>query len=70
MRSKTAHSGSEPTEKQIERDVRGLLHGTKEGKIVIENENPSKSGGVRRVVDRTHPDDGTVRSAALNESKG
>jgi hypothetical protein len=47
-----------------------LLHGTKEGKIVIENENPSKSGGVRTVVDRTHPDDGTVRETAINESKG
>ncbi|MDR1337255.1 MAG: hypothetical protein LBK22_10550 [Tannerella sp.] len=44
---------SEPTAGQIERDVRGLLHGTKEGKVVIANENPQATGGRRSVVDET-----------------
>jgi hypothetical protein len=46
--------GAEPTEKQIEQDMRGLLHGTKEGKIVIENEKPAVSAGKRLVADDTH----------------
>jgi hypothetical protein len=46
-----------PTEKQIERDVRGLLSGTKEGRVTRENENPDTSGGHRRVVDEVHPAD-------------
>jgi hypothetical protein len=55
---KRSKSGStEPTEQQIERDVRGLLSGTKEGRVTIENENPDSSGGHRRVVDEVHPAD-------------
>jgi hypothetical protein len=50
-------SAAEPTEKQIERDVRGLLSGTKEGRVTIENENPDTSGGHRHVVDEVHPAD-------------
>jgi hypothetical protein len=46
-----------PTEKQIERDVRGLLSGTKEGRITIENENPDRSGAHRHVLDEVHPAD-------------
>jgi hypothetical protein len=48
---------AEPTEKQIEQDVRGLLSGTKEGRVTIENENPDTSGGHRHVVDEVHPAD-------------
>jgi hypothetical protein len=36
-----------PTEKQIVRDVRRLLSGTKAGRVTIENENPDKSGRYR-----------------------
>jgi hypothetical protein len=46
-----------PTEKQIERDVRGLLSGTKEGRVTIENENPDRTGGHRHVLDEVHPAD-------------
>jgi hypothetical protein len=45
---------AEPTEQQIERDVRGLLSGTKEGRVTIENENPDTSGR-RHVLDEVHP---------------
>jgi hypothetical protein len=54
-RSKTGTA--EPTEKQIERDVKGLLSGSKEGRVTIENENPDRSGGHRHVLDEVHPAD-------------
>jgi hypothetical protein len=50
-------SAAEPTEKQIERDVKGLLSGSKEGRVTIENENPDRSGGHRHVLDEVHPAD-------------
>ena len=40
-----------PTEPEVERDVRALLHGKKDGKIVIENERPHLVGGKHVVVD-------------------
>jgi hypothetical protein len=46
------HGGSgEPTEPEVERDVRALLHGRKSGRIVIENVKPHLVGGVHKVVD-------------------
>jgi hypothetical protein len=56
-RSRPGATEDKPTEKQIERDVRGLLSGTKEGRITIENENPDTSGGHRHVLDEVHPAD-------------
>ena len=47
-------AGDEPTEHEVERDVRALLHGTKDGKIVIENEHPHMEGGKHTVIDDTH----------------
>ena len=47
-------SGEEPTEHEVERDVRSLLHGKKDGKIIIENEKPHLTGGKHVVVDETH----------------
>jgi hypothetical protein len=46
----------EPTEPEIERDVRALLHGKKDGKIIIENEKPHLVGGKHVVVDEIHRD--------------
>ncbi|MDR0543023.1 MAG: hypothetical protein LBH19_12550 [Dysgonamonadaceae bacterium] len=42
---------TEPTEKQLERDIHALLHGTKDGKVVIENERPSVAEGKHKVLD-------------------
>jgi hypothetical protein len=47
-------TSAEPTEAEIERDVRSLLHGAKDGRIVIENEKPVVSKGKHRVVDEVH----------------
>jgi hypothetical protein len=64
---KSKPQGGEPTEAQIERDVRSLLHGTKEGRVVIENENPDLSGGKRQLVDETHT--GRVEAKTVVEAK-
>ena len=47
-------ASAEPTEKELERDLHALLHGTKEGKIVVENTAPVKSAGARKVIDDVH----------------
>jgi len=39
------------TMKQTERDVEGLLKGTKEGSILIENIAPKVTGGERKIID-------------------
>ena len=44
----------EPTEVQIERDVKRLLHGKADGEIVIKNETPHTQGGVHEVIDDVH----------------
>ena len=46
-------SGAEPTEAEVERDVRALLHGKKDGKIIVENERPHLAGGKHLVIDKT-----------------
>jgi len=43
----------EPTEHEVERDLKALLHGKKDGKIVVENERPHLSGGKHVIVDET-----------------
>ena len=47
---------AEPTEAELERDVKALLHGKKDGKIVVENEKPHMVGGKHVVVDEVHND--------------
>jgi hypothetical protein len=49
-------SSAEPTEKELERDLHALIHGKKDGKIVIENVKPKLAGGVRKVVDERFSD--------------
>ena len=53
-KSKPDTSSSEPSIKQAERDARALLHGTKDGKIIIENESPKIIGGKRKIIDDIH----------------
>jgi hypothetical protein len=48
--------GEEPAEPEVERDVHALMHGAKDGKIVIENESPHMTGGKHVVLDETHKD--------------
>jgi hypothetical protein len=46
-------TGDEPTEKKIKRDVDALLHGRKDGEIIIKNVSPKASGGKHEVIDET-----------------
>jgi len=52
--SSARRSSDEPTESEIERDVKALLHGKKDGEIIIKNESPHTSGGVHEVIDDVH----------------
>jgi len=49
----------EPTEKELERDFKRLIHGKADGEIIIENETPHLTAGVHKVIDNVH----TGRSA-------
>jgi hypothetical protein len=42
----------EPTVKQLEKDFHGLVHGTKEGEIVIKNQKAHTIGGKRVIIDK------------------
>jgi hypothetical protein len=53
---RTKRITDEPTENEVERDVKALLKGKKDGKIVIENERPHLTGGKHLVVDETRKD--------------
>jgi hypothetical protein len=53
-RKRTPTNGEEPTEKQLERDFHALLHGHRDGEIVVRNQNPTVSGKVHEVLDDTH----------------
>jgi hypothetical protein len=48
---KAKPASGEPTAKQLERDIHALLHGTKDGKVVIENERPAVAEGKHKVLD-------------------
>jgi len=45
------HGSGEPTEHQLEVDLRRALHGKANGEIIIKNESPHMVGGAREVVD-------------------
>ena len=57
----------EPTEMELKHDVNALLHGKKDGKIVIENETPRVQGGKHVVVDETHKDRVNFRESGSGE---
>ena len=56
-----------PTESEVERDVRALLKGSKDGKILIENERPRMTKGKRVVVDETQRDRGAWKETEKGE---
>jgi hypothetical protein len=46
----------DPTQKQEKRDFNSLLHGKKDGRLVIENITPKITAGKRKVIDQTFRD--------------
>jgi hypothetical protein len=61
---RTKRITAEPTEKELERDIHSLLHGKKDGRIVIENITPKASGGGRKVVDDVHKSKAMIKESA------
>ena len=49
-------ANEEPTEVELERDIKRLIHGKGDGEIVIKNERPHMVGGVHEVIDNVHKD--------------
>ena len=62
-RKRTHQTGSEPTEMQLERDLRALLHGRKDGEIIIKNETPHTAGGIHEVIDSVHTGHSAVKES-------
>jgi len=60
-------SSDEPTEMELKHDVNALLHGKKDGKIVIENETPHVHGGKHVVIDETHKDKANFHESESGE---
>ena len=60
-------ANEEPTEMEIERDVKRLIHGKADGEIVIKNERPNMTGGVHEVIDNVHKDKTAFKGTAQGE---
>jgi len=52
----SANGAAAPTEKKLKGDVNALLHGKRDGKIVIENVKPKATGGKHTVIDEQFND--------------
>jgi hypothetical protein len=68
--SRSRTTAAEPTEKETLRDVKALLHGHKDGKIVIENEKPHLVGGKHLVADETGKPKGAWKETEEGEING
>jgi hypothetical protein len=62
-------ASAEPTEKELERDLHALIHGKKDGKIVVENVKPKLAGGKHKVVDEKFADSAQFKETAEGEIK-
>jgi hypothetical protein len=61
--------GTEPTEKELERDFHNLLKGHADGELLIENEMPKMTGGSRKVVDNVRKGKAAVKETAEASEK-
>ena len=66
---KRRRAAAEPTAKEIEQHLHALLHGTADGKIVVENESPKVTKGVRKVVDDVRKGKAAIKESADVEIK-
>jgi hypothetical protein len=64
FRSHGNRNRDEPTEMEVERDVKALLKGKKDGKVVVENIKPKMAGGKHKVIDETFKDTAEFRETA------
>jgi len=68
-RKPRAADGSEPTQKELERDFMKLIHGHADGDIEIINEQPHFTGGVRKVIDNVHTGHTDIKETGEAEVK-
>jgi hypothetical protein len=59
----------EPTEKQVKRDLNALLHGKRDGKIVVENIKPKVTEGKHKVIDEKFSDSVQIKESDETEIK-
>jgi len=67
FKSASRRRSDEPTEQEVERDVKALLHGKKDGEIIIKNESPHTTGGVHEVIDQVHKGHTAVKETLEEE---
>jgi hypothetical protein len=60
-------AGEEPTEMELERDIKRLIHGKADGEIVIKNERPQMAGGLHEVIDSVHKEKSAFKETAQGE---
>lgn len=48
---RTRRAGAPVTGKRAERDLRALMHGKKDGELIVKNISPKLSGGARGIID-------------------
>jgi hypothetical protein len=62
-------TAEEPTEKELKRDINSLLHGKRDGKVVVENIKPKTTGGARKVVDEHFTESAQYKESEEGEIK-
>ena len=67
---KTRASDAPETQKQQLRDAKGLIRGTRDGKIVLENVKPKLTGGKHKVIDEQFSDSVRFREDEEGEIEG
>ena len=68
-RRRTNPNDEGQTSKEIERDIKHLLHGKADGEIVIKNERPHLGGGLHEVIDHVHKDRTAFKETVENSEK-
>jgi hypothetical protein len=58
---------AEPTEHELERDFRSLIHGRKDGEIIVENVSPHAAEGIHKVIDNVHTGHVAIKETAKEE---
>jgi hypothetical protein len=69
FKSMSRRKTGEPTEKGIVKDVKAILHGKKDGEIIIKNESPTTSGGVHEVIDDVHSGHAAIKETFEEKEK-
>ena len=57
----------EPTEEELERDIKRLIHSKADGEVVIKNEAPRMVGGMHEILDSVHKGKSAFKETAQAE---